>query len=228
MAVTTRTVPFTGSGDGTADIMVDPTASGDIQVVKIGLGATPALDTLVDSGQQTSANSLPVVIASDQSDLPVAGDTAHDAADNGNPLKIGFKAKSFDGSAPGTDVAEDDRVDAIADPSGRQYVNKVHPNYWTYAFNGSAAQTNTVIHASPGAGLALYITDVVLSALTAQTIVLQDEDDTVVIPIIYLGANGNVSMHFETPVRVTTAKALEFDSTAAVAHSVLVQGYIAA
>lgn len=36
------------------------------QVVKISLGADGASDCLVDSGQQTMANSLPVVISSDQ------------------------------------------------------------------------------------------------------------------------------------------------------------------
>jgi len=36
------------------------------QVVKLSLGADGASDTLVDSGQQTSANSLPVVLPSDQ------------------------------------------------------------------------------------------------------------------------------------------------------------------
>lgn len=41
-------------------------------VTKIVLGASGAADMDVDSGQQTSANSVPVVLASDQSTVPVA------------------------------------------------------------------------------------------------------------------------------------------------------------
>jgi hypothetical protein len=53
-----------GSG---ATIRADEIAGSiKIQVVKIALGADGVEDTLVDSGQQTMANSVPVVIASDQ------------------------------------------------------------------------------------------------------------------------------------------------------------------
>jgi hypothetical protein len=48
----------------------------------------------------------------------VQGDIAHDAADAGNPLKLGGKAAS---SAP-ADVAAGDRVDAYFDLKGRQVV----------------------------------------------------------------------------------------------------------
>ena len=41
------------------------------QIVKIGLGAEGSHDMVVDSGQQTMANSVPVVMASDQSLHPV-------------------------------------------------------------------------------------------------------------------------------------------------------------
>jgi hypothetical protein len=45
----------------------------DEQIVKIGLGADGDHDCLLDSGQQTMAQSVPVAIASDQSALPVSG-----------------------------------------------------------------------------------------------------------------------------------------------------------
>jgi len=41
------------------------------QIVKIGLGAEGAHDTVVDSGQQTMANSVPVTMASDQSNIDI-------------------------------------------------------------------------------------------------------------------------------------------------------------
>lgn len=58
-----------GSGK---DIAVDTVSAVEFQVIKIALGADGAMDTLVDSGQQTMANSLPVVLASDQASVPVA------------------------------------------------------------------------------------------------------------------------------------------------------------
>lgn len=43
------------------------------QVVKLSLGADGASDTLVDAGQQTAANSIPVVLASDHPVISVTG-----------------------------------------------------------------------------------------------------------------------------------------------------------
>lgn len=43
------------------------------QITKISLGADGQSDLLLDSGQQLSVSSLPVVIASDQSSLTIAG-----------------------------------------------------------------------------------------------------------------------------------------------------------
>lgn len=46
------------------------------------------------NGQATMANSAPVVIASDQTTLPVGGNVASAATDSGNPVKIGGKYNS--------------------------------------------------------------------------------------------------------------------------------------
>jgi len=61
-----------GSGK---DIAVDTIGSIEYQVVKIALGADGAFDLLIDSGQQLSAASLPVVLASDHSDIKVTLDS---------------------------------------------------------------------------------------------------------------------------------------------------------
>ena len=52
-------------------IRSDEVSGSQIQVIKIALGLDGAEDLLLDSGSQTSANSLPVVIASDQSSILV-------------------------------------------------------------------------------------------------------------------------------------------------------------
>lgn len=90
------------------------------QIVKIGLGADGAHDTLVDSGQQTMANSVPVAIASDQSPIEVIGDIAHNtAAGSINPILIGGYGNN---TAPG-DVTSGNLARAWFMQNGARAVN---------------------------------------------------------------------------------------------------------
>lgn len=62
----------------------------------------------------------------------VNGNVAHDAADSGNPIKIGGKVST---SAP-SNVANGDRVDAWFDTKGRQYVNASLGYQYAYYYGG--------------------------------------------------------------------------------------------
>lgn len=101
--------------------------------VKLALGAPNAYDTDLDTGQATMANSIPVAIASDQSAVPASqsgtwnvgtlttvtgGGVAHDAADSGNPIKVGGQARTTNPSA----VADADRANFITDKLGKLVV----------------------------------------------------------------------------------------------------------
>jgi len=55
-----------------AEIAVDIVGSASYQVFKLGLGADGAFDLVVDSGQQVMAASVPIVIASDQTNVAVS------------------------------------------------------------------------------------------------------------------------------------------------------------
>ena len=57
----------------TKAIALDNVGGIEYQAVKIALGLDAAIDTLLDSGQQTMANSVPVVLASNQTAVPVDG-----------------------------------------------------------------------------------------------------------------------------------------------------------
>lgn len=70
------------------------------------------------NGGATGANSEPVVVASDQSKLPVHGDTASGSADANSPVKIGGVAKT---TVP-TAVTDGQRVNATFDKQGKQVV----------------------------------------------------------------------------------------------------------
>lgn len=72
-------------------------------------------------GQKTAAESIPVTFPSDASATEINGDVAHDAADSGNPVKVGGKAAT---STPAA-VSNGDRVNAYFDEYGRLVVKAV-------------------------------------------------------------------------------------------------------
>lgn len=195
-------------------LLVDATGQGDVPITLDGEAVAISGTVTVDLG----ANN----------DVIAAGDVASDSADSGNPVKVGGKAYNFDGTAPGTAVAENDRTNFITDVYGRQYVETAHPNNWTVSADYASAQTNASIKAAPGAGLKLYITDVVISnGATAGNITLLDGSGGTVLVEIYPAANGGMAMPFRTPIALTANTALVITSTTVTTHSVTINGYIA-
>lgn len=158
----------------------------------------------------------------------VSGDVAHDTADAGEPVKVGGKAYSFDGTVPGTAVAEADRANFITDLYGRQYVETCHPRFFNARADYGAAQTNATVQAAPGAGLKLYITDIMISnGATAGNITLLDGSGGTVIWEIYTAINGGCVANFKTPIVLTANTLLAITSTTVTTHSLAIQGYIA-
>ena len=162
----------------------------------------------------------------------VSGDVAHDSADAGEPVKIGFKAVSPDGTAPGTAVAENDRTNAKGDLDGRQYVNTAHPENFPYHYDStSAVVTDGTVHADPGDGFAVFITDIVFSigVATASSIFIE-ESTTKILGPYYLEAiaGRGLSLHFTTPKRCTASTAILVTTTGATTLSVDILGYVAA
>lgn len=101
----------------------------------------------------------------------IQGNAAHDAADSGNPVKIGGKANANESAA----VAENDRVDAWFDLVRRLVVIDGHPSPEAPATaNGSAAGLSVI--ATPGAAVRLYIKKVVITnrAAAGQIISLRE------------------------------------------------------
>lgn len=159
----------------------------------------------------------------------VSGDVAHDTADAGEPVKVGFKAYNFDGTAPQTAVAEGDRVNAIANPEGIQYVETAHPRFWHVSADYASAQTNATVKAAPGASLSLYITDISISnGATAGNITLLDGSGGTVLYEIYPAINGGATLNLKNPIRLTANTALCITSTTVTTHAVFVAGFIAA
>lgn len=200
--------------------------------------ATIAGDTTSLDGKVTACNTGAVVISSgsctvdlgSNNDVVCAGDTATDAVDSGNPVKVGGRAVNIDGTAPGTAVAEADRADFITDVYGRQCVETSHPNLWSATANYAAAQTDTELKATPGAGLSLYITDIIISngPVAGNVKLVEDTASAVdILEVMYFAANGGAVLSLKTPIKLTANKNLGVTSVSSTDHSVTVSGYIA-
>ena len=100
----------------------------------------------------------------------VAGDIAHDAADSGNPIKIGAKAVAH-GTNP-TAVAAADRTDLYANRHGVLFVMGGHPNIQTLRTNYTAAQTDATLVTVSG-GTKIVVTKVSVLADKANTVDVQ-------------------------------------------------------
>lgn len=90
----------------------------------------------------------------------VAGDIAHDAADSGNPIKVGFVART----AHPTAVANGDRADAYADTRGRQViVGNVARGLKVRNRIALSNTTETTLLAAGGVGVSHDLTRVVVA-----------------------------------------------------------------
>lgn len=155
------------------------------------------------------------------------GNVAHDAADSGNPVKVGAKAVSPDGTAAGN-VAEGDRTDLKTDLNGRLLVSDVAPEY-VHATTVSAAASTVELIAAPGASHRIFITDVVVSAAGAQQIKFVEDTGAAVdiIETLDMAANTTVNLHFRTPIPVTANKNFGYTTAQTASTGITVTGYIA-
>lgn len=238
----------TVANDSTGVVTVDGTVTANLSATDNAVLDAIAASVASADGKITACNTGAVVLAAganaigklaansgvDIGDVDVtscantSGDVAHDTGDSGNPIKVGGKAVSFDGTVPGTAVAEADRTNFITDLYGRQYVETAHPRYFNARADYGAAQTNATVQAAAGAGLKLYITDIMISnGATAGNITLLDGSGGTVIWEIYTAINGGCVANFKTPIVLTANTLLAITSTTVTTHSIAVQGYIA-
>ncbi len=159
------------------------------------------------------------------------GTIADDATTPGAPVMIGGSAKETDGTDPGSVSAEDDVVRLITDRNRRLLVDIAHPNSWKAYHDETAAQTDHALVATPGAGLSLYITDIIVSnGATAGTVKFEEDTATAKTQMhgtLYFAINGGCVINFKTPLRITANKDFGFTSATVTTHSITVLGYTA-
>lgn len=147
-----------------------------------------------------------------------AGDTAHDGADTGNPVKVGAKATT--GLTGATMVANSDRVDNIARVDGALIVQPFCPledvvqERTTNTDGASTAFASGL--AAPGAGVRLWVTsvDICNSSATFCTVDLRDGAAGSVLWTLPVPATGGVVKQFNPPLKLTANTALAFDASA--------------
>lgn len=167
----------------------------------------------------------------------VSGDVAHDAADAGEPVKVGFKAAN----ALPTAVANNDRANGVSDLFGRQLVGHIDPAMQVVkAVNVTAQQTGSDVW-SPGAGKKIAVTHLAVSSYgtTAGRVILWfgDNADTTYTAgtdqVLWAGSFAPSStskpgavIPFPHPVFCTTAdRELHLTTDAAISLDITVHGY---
>jgi hypothetical protein len=140
----------------------------------------------------------------------VAGTVAHDGADSGNPVKMGGYAISAERAA----VANADRVDLVADLTGKQIVLPyANPENFLNGVASSTGTGDTAVIAAQGAGVRIYVTAISVVNTSATNTFVEIKDGTTVMhrlaaPQIANGAPQTVT--FPTPLRLTANTALNF------------------
>lgn len=191
------TAPDVGAIPIALPIFSDGTVISDATGMKI---STSQLAALLTSQGAFSGGAQQVSLPSDHPTIPVtpAGNVAHDAVDSGNGIKQAAKATTALSGL--TLVSSADRTDLFAGVDGVQIV-RPHCNLEDIV-SGILANTDgssTAVIAAQGAGIKVYITDVIIAntSATAVTVDLRD------------GAAGSVKATFPVPANTSgTVKSL--------------------
>lgn len=182
-----------------------------------GAGSIGGSQTVSQSGTWNIGTVTTVTTCSTVTTLTGSG-IAHDAADSGNPHKIGAKATSS--LAAQTPVAGTDRTDLFADTDGVQLTRSiclgdVLQDRATNTDGASTAFTGGL--AAPGAGIRLWIKSVTLCNSSASfcTVDLRDGAAGSVLWTFPVPASGGVTHVFDPPLKLTANTALAYDASAA-------------
>jgi hypothetical protein len=175
--------------------------------IKIGGRASTATPTAVSAdGDRVNAwydRNGRAHIYSDQT-LVVGGNVAHDAADSGNPIKFGGKARQTNPTA----VADGDRVDAMLDDVGRfvPVDQNVRDNI-ADAEQSYTTTTEAAVLSAAGSGVFLDLKEILITNTSASNVTVSIRDATTgtIRRRFRCPANETRGIVFSTPLRQTTA-----------------------
>jgi hypothetical protein len=163
------------------------------------------------------------ILDADEAEVVIGSDDC-----SGVQVQLVKLAQSADGSA--TPIAADgDGLEVQVTKGTVNAVPAAHSSRWQTQHSETEAQTNHSIQAAPGAGVSLYITDVVVSnGATAGEVKLLDGSGGTVLLHLFPAIGGGAALHFRTPLKLTANTALCLTSVTVTTHAVTVTGYSAA
>jgi hypothetical protein len=172
----------------------------------VRMTATAAsIDAFLDVIQQSGSGSVVAY---------VVGNTAHDAADGGNPIKIGAKAETSISGV--TLVADGDRTDLHAGVDG-VLITRPHCNLEDN-LTGTVSNTDgnrTAIIAAQASGIKTYLTALDLYNSSAAAVVVDLEDGTTVKKSFLVPATSGLIRYFNPPLAGTAATAWNINAASA-------------
>ena len=159
----------------------------------------------------------------------IVGTIADDATTPGAPVMVGGFAISPDGTTPGA-VTEADVARFRTDLNRRLLINEEHPQWWSYHEDSSSALTDTSVQAAPGVGFQIVITNIIVStgAATALNFFLEEATTKIFGPIYLEAVAGRGFVSGPIKKHITANTAVTITTSAAIAHSVDILGYIQA
>lgn len=182
--------------------------------VQVYTAAGTAVDP-VPAGSAAMAASVPVTLATDDTiKVPLAG-VAHDAADTGNPIKVGAKATA--GLSGATLVAAADRTNLSSNLDGAINVRTVPLEDIVSGNTSNTDGTLTEVIAAAAAGIKQYLTRISLSNAHASTVAIVDIKSATTIKYTVAVPPGGREIFFDPPLPPSAAaEAWNFDPQAAV------------
>lgn len=153
----------------------------DVDVTRLrpdGTNQMPAMDAAARRGYVQITDGTTSVSVASTGALEVAGDTAHDSADAGPPVKVGAKAIAH-GTNP-TAVAAADRTDLYANRAGVLFTIGGHPNTVTIKHTDITTAVTDAAIVTIAAGLKIVVTRLSVTLDSAST----------VFPLVRIGFGG--------------------------------------
>lgn len=230
-AGTLRVVLATDQPQLTNKLLVTPDANSAVNVAQIngvtvlmgngasGTGAQRVTIANDSTGILAGVTTVTTVTTVSTVTTLANGQTAHDGAATGSPLRIGAKAETALSGV--TLVADGDATDLFAGVDGVLIV-RPHSNLedvvqerTTNTDGASTAFASGL--AAPGSGIRLWIKNVTIcnSSATFCTVDLRDGSAGSVLWTLPVPATGGVTHNFDPPLRLTANTALAFDASAA-------------
>jgi hypothetical protein len=139
--------------------------------------------------------------------VDASGNVAHDAADSGNPVKVGGRARTSDVTA----VASNDRTDFITDTLGKQVVRShCIPEQQVSGVASATGTGNTAVIAAQGAGVRTYLTNISVANASTTNAIIEIKDGTTVKWRMAAPGGGGSDITFDPPLQGSANTAWNF------------------